>query len=136
MSQLFKRNIAIVLVVVTILLSTSLGAWAEGFDTPEPDPIIPRFTTISTCEANLSISGITANCYATLRSLYSTNLSITMVLQKNTSSGYKDVKTWTTTGYGTYIDISKSKTINILSTYRLKVTFVAGNESFTTYAYN
>ncbi len=135
MSKLFKRSIAIVLVVMTILLSVSIFAWADGFDTQEPEPIIPEFVNISIYSANIEKSGISVNCSATLTSRISTNLSITMVLQKSTSNGYTDVKTWTTNGYGTYIDIAKSKTINILSTYRLKVTFVAGNESFTTYAY-
>ena len=58
-----------------------------------------------------------------------------MELQKSTSSGYENVQTWTSSGYGVYLQMSEKKTINILSDYRLKVTVTAGTESKVAYDY-
>ena len=94
-----------------------------------------KYSTILSNRSNISKNGIIVTCKASLEARYSTNLKIVMTLQKNTSSGYTDVKTWTTTDNGTYLDAEESRAINILYTYRLKVTFTAGNESVTTYSY-
>ena len=58
-----------------------------------------------------------------------------MELQKETSSGYENVQTWTKSGYGVYLQMSEKKTINVFSDYRLKVTVTAGNESKVGYDY-
>ena len=94
-----------------------------------------RFTIIASVSGSIVKSGITVTCGARLTARYSTNLSIVMVLQKSTSNGWTDVKTWTKTGTGTSLNTEESKTINIFSTYRLKVTFTAGSENHTNYYY-
>ena len=135
MSKSFIRVVAIVLAVVTILIPMSLSAWAEELDTPEPDPEIEEFASISTYNAHIEKSGISVTCSASLTAKYSTSLKIVMVLQKHTSDGYTNVKTWTKTGNGIRLSMEESRTINILYTYRLKVTFTADGESYTAYAY-
>ncbi|MBR0540953.1 MAG: hypothetical protein IJK26_01965 [Clostridia bacterium] len=134
--SLTRKRIILVLLIVTILALSVVCCFAEDIETPENEVDIEEFVVINTCDSDLSISGITATCTATLHSKYSTNLSIVMVLQKSTSNGYTDVKSWSKSGTGTNISISESRAINVFSTYRLKVTFTAGNESYTTYAYN
>ena len=62
-------------------------------------------------------------------------LSIKMEIQKKKSSGYETLKTWTGSKTGTYLTMSESRNINLFSDYRLKVTFTAGSEAETTYAY-
>ncbi len=134
MSLCFKRIVS-VLLIVTILALSTVCCFADDLDTPEDEIDIEEFVVISNCNYSISISGITATCTASLHSKYSTNLSITMVLQKSTSNGYTDVKTWSKSGIGLSLNIEESRTINVFSTYRLKVTFTADNESYTTYAY-
>lgn len=134
MYTLSKRMVSLVMAVVLIILSFVIVAYAGEDGGAEQEPII-RYNVINDCYVSISKSGISVNCSAVLRAQYSTSLKIVMVLQKDTSSGWTNVKTWTATGTGKYLDLSESKVINILNTYRLKVTFTAGSESVTKYAY-
>lgn len=63
------------------------------------------------------------------------NLKINMELQKEKSSGYETVKTWTSSNTGILLTMSESRNINILCNYRLKVTFTAGSETQVMYKY-
>ncbi|WP_298654032.1 hypothetical protein [uncultured Eubacterium sp.] len=58
-----------------------------------------------------------------------------MELQKEKSSGYETVETWSESKTGTILSMSESRNINVLCNYRLKVTFTAGNETETIYKY-
>jgi hypothetical protein len=58
-----------------------------------------------------------------------------MEIQKKKSSGYETVETWTTSRTGVGVSITEKRTINALSTYRLKVTFTAGSETAVQYDY-
>lgn len=97
--------------------------------------ITPLYTNISHNTANLTISGIKADCSATVKANKNVNLTIKMELQKEKSSGYETVETWTSNKTGTYLAMSESRNINVFSTYRLKVTFTAGNETEVVYRY-
>ncbi len=134
MSITVKRIISIIL-LVTIAFSIPVVGYANGNDDSSHNSGETRFTTINTASSIITKSGITVTCSAILNAKYSTNLKIVMILQKSTSSGWTDVKTWTKTGTGTRLSTEETRVINILYTYRLKVTFTAGSESITTYAY-
>lgn len=97
--------------------------------------ISPLYTNISNNTTNLTISGIKADCSATVKANKTVNLTIKMELQKEKSNGYETVETWTSSKTGTYLAMSESRNINIFSTYRLKVTFTAGNETEVVYRY-
>lgn len=84
---------------------------------------------------NLKINGIKASCAATVTARKSTTLKIKMELQKNKSSGYTTVETWTDSSTGICLAISKTRNINIFYDYRLKVTFTAGSETAVVYKY-
>ena len=57
-------------------------------------------------------------------------------LQKETSSGYETVETWSAfESSGTYVSLEETKVINIFADYRMKVTCIAGNEQHVTYDY-
>lgn len=131
--SIFKA-LAVLLALIFAFSACSL-AFAEDVDTSADEEIIDRYTTISSFIAGFSISGITANCSATINAQKSTTLRIGMTLQKKTSSGYTNVQNWTANKTGTSLSLSKTKTINPLSTYRLKVTVTAGSESVTVYRY-
>ena len=134
MRKAFIKSISFLLALV-ILFALPISGNAAHNSTFDNEFDNVKFTTILNYSSNIIKSGITVTCKAKLNSVYSTNLKIVMTLQKNTSSGYTDVKTWTATGSGTYLDAEESRVINILYTYRLKVTFTAGNESVTTYSH-
>ncbi len=134
MKKSFKKLIAFLLVFMLIFLLTVYNN-ALNTSALEQEVDGVKYSTILSNRSNISKNGIIVTCKASLEARYSTNLKIVMTLQKNTSSGYTDVKTWTTTDNGTYLDAEESRAINILYTYRLKVTFTAGNESVTTYSY-
>ena len=95
----------------------------------------PRYVNILRNDVTLNISGIKAECSASLRANNSTALKIKMELQKSKSSGYVTVETWTSSKTGTFLTISESRIINILYDYRLKVTFIAGEETTVVYKY-
>ena len=125
------------------ILSFILAAWmvlsvglvsANAAVAEEPE-VSPCYVNISSKSASLKISGITANCTATLKAGSSMKLTIKMELQKLSSGSYSTVKTWTDTTTGKVLSMSESRLINALSDYRLKVTFTAGSETATAYKY-
>ncbi len=131
-----KKLIKIMSIIMAMLiaLSASTVAFAETDDSTDTE-IVYRYTTIGTNTARLSISGITASCSASLTAKYATSLYIKMELQKKSSGTYSTVKTWTKSANSTGTAVTGSRTINPLSTYRLKVTFKADNETVVTYKY-
>ena len=98
--------------------------------------IMPCWTSIDSYSAALDISGLTATAYVTLNSMYMTNLKITVQLQKETSTGYEDVKTWTASRTSDVsVTLSESKLINPLNDYRLRITMTADEETIVVFKY-
>ncbi len=126
-----KQFALIILSVLMIFGSTMISNAAVIND----NEISPYYVNISDNSAKLSISGIKANCSAAIQSKKSVNLKIKMELQKKKSSGYVTVETWTSSKTGTILAMSKSRNINALCKYRLKVTFTAGAEKEVVYEY-
>lgn len=129
--NVFKK-FSLLILVCLMVLSNTLVVNANINNNSE---ITPYYVNIADRSVKLSISGIKASCSATIQSNKSVYLKITMELQKEKSSGYETVKTWTSSKTGTYLSMSESRNINILSNYRLKVTFTAGSETETVYKY-
>lgn len=97
--------------------------------------IQPLYTTIATNSAYISISGIKASCNVSVSAKTPTSLKIKMELQKEKSSGYETVETWTKSYYGPGMSYTESRYINIFSSYRLKATITAGSETIVVYDY-
>lgn len=108
-------------------------AFAEGSDDTAPEAM--RYVNIKNCSCSCYISGLTLYANATLTAKSSMSLSITCELQKLKSGDYETIKTWTASTTGTRLDWDDSRLINLLATYRIKVTFTAGSESTTLYDY-
>lgn len=126
------RQIALMLLsLLMIFSSASVSNAAVNND----NTISPYYVNISDRSASLSISGIKAECSATVQSNKSVALKIKMELQKEKASGYETVETWTSSKTGTILAMSESRNINILCNYRLKVTFTAGSETEIVYKY-
>lgn len=131
-----KHLIRLVSLVMALLMTFSVStvAFAEADDSTDNE-IVYRYSTISSTSIDFTISGITAECAATLGAQYSTSLKIKMELQKKSGDSYSTVKTWSKSKTGTATSLSGTKVINPLSTYRLKVTYTAGSETVVRYKY-
>lgn len=128
-----KKIIAFILALITAISILGGGVSAIADDTEETVPT--RYSVISSHASIITINGVTANCSASLNASHSTSLKIKMELQKKKSGSYSTIKTWTDTKTGSHLAAGHSKTINVLSTYRLKTTFTAGNETAVVYSY-
>ena len=132
-----KSFLSVLMSLVLLLSGFSFcfitNAFEEGGTENE---IMPCWTSIDSYSVVLDINGLTATAYATLDSSYYTNLKITAQLQKETSTGYEDVKTWTVSKTSAVtITLNESKLINPLNDYRLRVTFTADQESIVVFKY-
>lgn len=126
-----SRILFSILLIVLTLFSTATIAYADT----EDSGIAPYYSSIDKNSAQLDITGIKAKCFASVSTKSPKNLKIVMELQKKKSNGYETVKTWTSSKNGTNLSMTESRNINVLSTYRLKVTFTAGNETLVVYKY-
>ena len=127
-----KAVICLLLCAVFCMQIISI-AFAGGSDDTAPEQI--RYVNIDDCSCRCYISGLTLYANATLKAKSSMNLNITCELQKLKSGEYETIKTWTASNTSTILTWSDSRLINLLATYRIKVTFTAGSESTTLYAY-
>ena len=134
---MFKKIVSFILTFVIIMSVLCMGfsSFANSHESANEDEPIYRYQVIGSHNSGLHINGITAICDAGLGAKYSTNLSITMELQKLSSGSYSTIKTWSKTNPNTTsLEIVESRLINVLSTYRLKTTFTAGNETVVVYS--
>ena len=129
------KSIIALLLAVILLMQIAPCAFAEDTETPVDDPIIERYTNIDGAFCSCYISGITLYATATLTAKSSMSLKIKIEVQKLKSGEYSTVETWTGSKTGIYLTLDEHRTINIFSTYRIKVTFTAGGESTTLYDY-
>ncbi len=135
MSKAKHTALQIISIIISMLTILS-GGLTVNADTINPeDQISPLYATISNTATYMSINGIKATCYASVTADYSTSLSVKMELQKKKSNGYETIQTWSASKDGSFLELSKSRNINILSDYRIKVTFKADKESVTLYKY-
>lgn len=125
-----RKIISILLAVLTIFSTAIVASASESDD----NGIVPYYAD-GIHNAQFSISGIKATCSADIRVSSSKYLKIVMELQKKKSNGYETIKTWTSSKTGTRLSMSESRNINALCTYRLKVTYTAGNEQVVAYKY-
>lgn len=126
------KKLLCLLMSALMIFSISNAAYAA---VPKEDMISPLYVSIDSTTSSITISGVKATCKASLTAKSSMSLKITMELQKEKSSGYETVETWTKNGTGKVLSDNQSRTINIFSDYRLKTTFTAGSETVTLYSY-
>jgi type 1 fimbria pilin len=130
-----SRMLKIIAVALCLLLVFSTAAFAATNKNEGDDGQNSKYSVITSKSCSLTISGINSTSEAELYTSTSTSLSITMELQKLKSGSYSTIETWTSSKTGTSLSMEESRLINILATYRLKVTFTAGSETVTAYAY-
>ena len=133
MLTIVKKSISIILIITMLFSVFAVNSSAEVVE--DETVVMPRFTTISAISTVFSISGINSTSSVSLTAQYSTSLYIKIELQKEKSTGYETIETWTKSGTGTYLGLEETRLINIFSDYRSKVTCTAGSETYTVYDY-
>lgn len=122
-----KRLVALALCLIMIFSCFQLIAFCETASVMN--------LNISNDTCALTISGINSTSSASMQTARSMSLSIKMELQKKKSGTYTTIETWTASRTGATLSMCEDRLINVLATYRLKVTFTAGNETIIRYAY-
>ncbi|MBR4891154.1 MAG: hypothetical protein IKU15_07700 [Clostridia bacterium] len=133
MLKFVKPLISVALIVTLMFSLLSISGFAA--ETDDEYEIAPRFSTISSVATSFTISGLNSTSSVTLKAQYSTSLFIKIELQKEKSSGYETLETWTKSGNGTILVLEETRLINVFSNYRIKVTCTAGGETHTKYDY-
>lgn len=112
-----KKVIILVLALMFILASFTTS-YAEGSDMTTYDLNI-RYVDLTRLSASLNISGTTASCSGTAKTLISTDtIKMSMYLQKQTSTGWSNVASWYKEGTR-LISLDKTKGSLSPGTYRV-----------------
>lgn len=123
-NKIFRKGIVAVGMGLVLLSETPSAVLANV-----PEQIQPMTVYISDCNAELSISekGV-ALVKVDVTSKGGSSTSINAILQKKTSDGWKDTKTWKVEGQGGYTLLSKTYLVS-KGTYRVYATVKAGTET-------
>lgn len=132
MNVLTKCNVKFTACTLLVLLLVVVSVLGQLSASAAP---IAKYKSIANKTATISVSGTTATCTARLAAKSSMSLSVKMVLQKKTASGWSNVKTWSASGTDTVVSLVKTQTVSSSGTYRLQVTFTAGGETITQTVY-
>ncbi len=96
--------------------------------------ILPMYENIVNETVALSISDGTAKCNAYVTCRNSSNITITMTLQKASGSSWNAVKTWSGNDSAVkYFYLSKTRAVTS-GKYRVKAVFKVGSETVTKYS--
>ena len=134
MSNIVKKSLSVVLVLTMLFSVFAINLTAVAAE-EEENTIMPRWSVINSISTSFTISGLSSTSFASISSQYSTSLYIKIELQKEKSTGYETIETWTKSGTGVYLGLEETRLINIFADYRIKVTCTAGGETHVTYDY-
>lgn len=125
----------ILCVAMCLIMCGSTAAMALTMDSPDTKIVEPAYENISANSCSLKISGVNSVSSAVLHAKGSMYLHIKMELQKKKSGIYQTIETWTASRTGMVLTMEEERLINVLASYRLKVTFTAGSETVVYYDY-
>lgn len=134
MNKAVKISNTIVSILLSFLILIGMTSVANA-SVNGNNELAPCYINIANKSESITISSIKATCAASMSTNRTMRLTIKMELQKKKSNGYETIKTWTSSKTGTRLSMSESRNINALCTYRLKVTYTAGNEQVVAYKY-
>ncbi len=133
MVKTMKKTVSILLILT--MLFSSFAIMSSAAVVEEEYGVMPCFTTISSVSTSFVISGLNSTSTVILTAKTSTSLYIKIELQKEKSSGYETIETWTKSGTGVSLLLEETRLINVFSEYRIKVTCTAGGETHVKYDY-
>ena len=128
-----KKILSVFLILIILISIFTIST--RGATIVNDYEIMPCFTTISSVATSFTIIGLNSTSSVSLTAKTSTSLYIKIELQKEKSSGYETIETWTKSGTGYTLVLEETRLINVFSDYRIKVTCKAGSETHTTYDY-
>lgn len=130
------------LTAIAIVLSSSVFAYAEEYDSYVPDePIIEEYSYTNSISSGLAISNKIAYCSSSVVGYYgtTTKIIVTQTLQKKAGASWTGTSTWTKTFNSWYANYDNTKSSLIGGTYRLKTVakvYKGSNyETITVYSY-
>ena len=126
---------SILCVAMCLMMVGSMTAMALTPDSSDTGTVAPMYANISANSCSLTISGINSVSSAVLHAKSVMSLKIKMELQKKKSGVYQTIETWTDSRTGAVLSMEEERLINVLASYRLKVTYTAGSETVVYYAY-
>lgn len=133
MSIIARKSISLVLVLTMLFSVFVINSFAN--ETEDGYGVMPRWSSISGVATSFTISGINSTSSVSITSKYSTSLYIKIELQKEKSTGYETIETWTKSGTGRVLALEEERLINIFANYRIKVTCSADGETHVKYDY-
>ena len=134
MSMFIKKSLSIFLIIAMLFSALAINSFATE-NAEDENQIMPRWSIIDAVSTSFTISGINSTSSVLLTSKFTVNLFIQIELQKEKSTGYETIETWSAFGDGLALSLEKNRLINIFEDYRIKVTCIAGNEQHITYDY-
>ena len=134
MLSIIKKSLSIFLIITMLFSALAINSFATE-NVEDENQIMPRWSIIDAVSTSFTISGINSTSSVLLTSKFTVNLFIQIELQKEKSTGYETIETWSAFGDGVALSLEKNRLINIFEDYRIKVTCVAGNEQHITYDY-
>ena len=133
MSSILKKGLSFILIIIMLFSVLAINSSAESVE--DEYAVMPCWSIISTVSTSFTISGINSTSTVLLTSQFKTDLYITIEFQKEESTGYKTLETWTKYAFDTQLLLEETRLVNIFADYRIKVTCVAGNEQHITFDY-
>lgn len=133
MSVYIKKSICLILILTMLFSIFTMNSCAAVVN--DDYEVMPCFTTISAVTTVFTISGINSTSSVSVSAQYSTSLYIKIELQREESTGYKTIETWTKSGTGRVLALEETRLINVFSDYRIKVTCKADDETHITFDY-
>lgn len=129
-----KTKILLTAIGMSSMLMSNMPVEAsEGLVSGYEEEIMPQYVKSFDVQTTLSISGGKAKCIGRVSGKTGDKCSLTTTLQKNSGSGWTNVKTWKSSGVkncSTSGSVSVTKGVK----YRLKAVGKSGTESETKYS--
>ena len=110
MTSIIKKSVSIILILTLLLSVFALNSSAAVIENDYE--IMPCFTTIDAVSTSFTISGLNSTSSVLLTSKVSTSLYIKIEFQKEESTGYKTLETWTKSGTGRTLGLEETRLIN------------------------
>ena len=112
MSSILKKGFSIILVLTMLFSFLTLSS--SAIETNEDEyGVMPCWTYIDGIATSFTISGIVATASVLLTAQENVYLLIKIELQKEESTGYETIETWSIVDQGTMVGLEGKKVINI-----------------------
>ncbi len=130
-----KRKNVVVILGMSCLLVLGMPSHvnAEADKEYDNESISVQYVNLGRTDAKISISGRNASCYGKVSSRSGRSCSLTVTLQKKSSTGWTNVKSWSKSATAS-CEIKANYTLSKKGSYRVKAVGKCEGESRTQYS--